>query len=148
MSQASFRIDSPSPALALQEAEKYFNFMLPSMLYGGMDVEFEEFKAELESGAYLLIRVWAGEDLISVSAVQVRELTEGRDLYIVATSSNRNINAWIDDFDRVLVKLAHEAECDTITVMTRSGMGRIAKRAGYKIHQVVIRKRVSEWAVH
>ena len=144
----SFKIDSPSPALAMREARRYYDFMLPSLIYGGFEINYEDFESDLAAGNYLLLRVWDKEDIISVSAVQVRELQDGRDLYIVATASLRDINDWIDDFDRVLCKLATEAQCRTITVMTRNGMGRISKRAGYKIHQVVIRKKVESWADH
>ncbi len=142
MNPDSFKIDSPSPALAVEDAERYLDFMRPSLVYGGIEFDLEEFTGLLASGDFLLIRVWDGEKLLSVSAVRVRELEDGRDLYIVATASLRNINEWIDDFDRVLVKLATEANCDTITVQTRNGMGKISRRAGYKVHQVVIRKRV------
>ncbi len=148
MNPASFKIDSPSPEVAAQDAEKYLAFMEPSLRFGGVEYDLEDFRAMVLEGAWLLIRVWDDEELISVSAVEVRELTDGRDLYIVATGSKRDINEWIDAFDRVLVQLAAEARCSTITVLTRNGMGKIAKRAGYRVHQVVIRKRVRKWAVH
>lgn len=147
-SPVSFKIDSPSPAMAAEDAEKYLAFMAPSLRFGGVEYELEDFRAMVADGEWLLIRVWDDEELISVSAVQIRELADGRDLYIVATGSKRNINEWIDAFDRVLVQLAAEAKASTITVLTRNGMGKIAKRAGYRVHQVVIRKRVRKWAVH
>ncbi len=144
----NIKIDSPSPAVAVEQAAEYLAFMEPSLRYGGLEYELDDFIEMVGCGEWLLIRVWDEDDLISVSAVQVRELKDGRDLYIVATGSKRDINDWIDDFDRVLVKLAAEARAETITVLTRNGMGKIAKRAGYRVHQVVIRKRVPTWAVH
>ena len=146
---SDYRIDSPSPAMAVQDAKRYLDFMEPSFRYGGVEYELEDFRAMVESGDWLLIRVWDGTELISVSAVQTRDLSDGKDLYIIATASTRDIAEWIGDFDRVLVELATEAECETITVLTRNGMGRIAsKQYGWKVHQVTIRKRVGKWAVH
>ena len=147
-SPVSFKIDSPSPAVAVEDAEKYLAFMEASLRYGGLQFDLEEFIELVGSGEYLLIRVWDGDELVSVSAVEVRELVDGRDLYIVATGSTRNIPEWIGDFDTVLVQLASEANCETITVLTRNGMGKIAKQYGYRVHQVTIRKRVKRWAVH
>ena len=144
-----YRIDSPSPAVAVQDARRYLDFMEPSFRYGGVEYELDDFTEMLQSGDWLLIRVWDADELISVSAVMTRDLTDGKDLYIIATASTRDIADWIGDFDRVLVELAVEAECETITVLTRNGMGRIASREyGWKVHQVTIRKRVSQWAVH
>lgn len=146
---SEYRIDSPSPEVAVQDAGRYLDFMEPSFRYGGVEYELDDFTEMLESGDWLLIRVWDGDELISVSAVMTRDLTDGKDLYIIATASTRNIADWIGDFDRVLVELATEAGCETITVLTRNGMGRIASRQyGWKVHQVTIRKRVSQWAVH
>jgi len=142
MNPASFRIDSPTPYQAAAEAGLYLDFMHDSLVYGGVEFELDEFRQHVAAGDFLLIRVWDEEEMISVSAVRVRDLEDGRDLYIVATSSLRDINDWIDDFDKVLMQLAEEAGCDTITVQTREGMGRISRRAGYKVHQVIIRKRV------
>lgn len=145
----NIKIDSPSPQLALAEVDRYLEFMRPSLVYGGFDLSDEQFANNIESGETLLIRVWDGDELISVSAVETRELVDGKDLYIIATASTRDIDKWIGDFDKTLVQLATEAECDTITVLTRNGMGRIASRQyGYRVHQVTIRKRVSQWAVH
>lgn len=144
-----YRIDSPSPEMAVQDARRYLDFMEPSFRYGGVEYELDDFTEMLQSGDWLLIRVWDADELISVSAVMTRDLTDGKDLYIIATASTRDIADWIGDFDRVLVELATEAECETITVLTRNGMGRIASREyGWKVHQVTIRKRVSQWAVH
>ena len=146
---SGYRIDSPSPEVAVQDARRYLDFMEPSFRYGGVEYELDDFTEMLESGDWLLIRVWDADELISVSAVMTRELTDGKDLYIIATASTRNIADWIGDFDKVLVELATEAGCETITVLTRNGMGRIASREyGWKVHQVTIRKRVSQWAVH
>ena len=146
---SEYRIDSPSPAVAVQDAKRYLEFMEPSFRYGGVEYELDDFTEMLESGDWLLIRVWDSDELISVSAVMTRELTDGKDLYIIATASTRDIADWIGDFDKVLVELATEAECETITVLTRNGMGRIASRQyGWTVHQVTIRKRVREWAVH
>ena len=142
MNPDSFRIDSPSPALAAADAQRSLESMRPSLIFGGVEYDAEEFENDLISGDLLLIRIWEKTDLVSVSAVRTRELEDGRDLYIVATASARNINDWIDDFDKVLMALAREAGCNTITVQTRNRMGRISKRAGYKIHQVIIRKKV------
>ncbi len=142
MNPASFKIDTPAPDLACEGAAAYWKFMAPSFEYGGMEYDVDELRADLSSGDVLLIRVWSGEEIISVSAVRVREAFNQRDLFIMATGSISDINEWIDDFDKVLVELAREANCHTITVQTREGMGRISKRAGYKVHQVVIRKRV------
>ena len=139
---SGFKIDSPTPYQAAADADSYLDFMHDSLVYGGVSFELDEFRTLVASGDFLLLRVWDGGDMISVSAVRVRDLEDGRDLYIVATSSDRDINDWIDDFDKVLVELAGEAGCDTITVQTREGMGRISRRAGYKVHQVIIRKRV------
>ena len=142
MNPVSFRIDSPTPYQAAAEASKYLDFMHDSLVYGGVEFELDEFRQHVAAGDFLLIRVWDAEEMVSVSAVRVRDLEDGRDLYIVATSSLRDINDWIDDFDKVLVELAGESGCDTITVQTREGMGKISRRAGYKVHQVIIRKRV------
>ena len=142
MNPDSFKIDSPTPYQAAADASRYLDFMRPSLIYGGVEYNLDEFRKLVASGDFLLIRVWDGEEMISVSAVRVRDLEDGRDLYIVATSSLRDINDWIDDFDKVLMELAGEAGCDTITVQTREGMGKISRRAGYKVHQVIIRKRV------
>ena len=141
-SAESFRIDSPAPALAAAEAGRYLDFMRESLIYGGVEYDPQEFEEDLQCGDLLLIRIWQKKELVSVSAVRTRELEDGRDLYIVATASSRDINDWIDAFDKVLVQLAREAGCNTITVQTRNGMGRISKRAGYKVHQVIIRKKV------
>ena len=142
MNPASFKIDSPTPYQAAADAARYLDFMHDSLVYGGVSFELDEFRSLVASGDFLLLRVWYGEEMISVSAVRVRDLEDGRDLYIVATSSDRDINDWIDDFDKVLVQVAEESGCDTITVQTRNGMGKISRRAGYKVHQVIIRKRV------
>lgn len=140
-----FKIDSPSPQLVLAEIGRYLEFMRPSLVYGGFDMSDEDFADNVESGDTLLIRVWDGDELISVSALEVRDLDDGKDLYIIATASIRDIEKWIGDFDQVLVQLATEAECDTITVLTRNGMGRIASREyGYRVHQVTIRKRIGK----
>ena len=145
---SEFKIDSPSPESASKDAERYLKFMAPSFRYGGVEYELEEFTESVRSGHWLLIRVWDGEELVSVSAVQVRDLQDGRDLYLIATASTRDFQKWVYDFDKVLVELAKEAECETITVLTRDGVGKLSKAAGYKVHQVVIRKRVGKWAVH
>jgi hypothetical protein len=134
--------------MAVQDAKRYLDFMEPSLRYGGVEYDLDDFTDLVRSGDWLLIRVWDGEELISVSAVQTRDLKDDRDLYIVATASTRDIVEWIEDFDRVLVELATEANCSTITVLTRNGMGRVSRQYGYKVHQVTIRKRVSQWAVH
>jgi len=144
----NIKIDSPSPTVAVQDAEKYLAFMQPSLRYGGVEYELDTFVEMVGTGEWLLIRVWDESDLISVSAVQVRELADGRDLYIVATGSKRNIPEWLGQFNEVLEQLAAEARCNTITVLTRNGMGKLSKRYGYRVHQVVIRKRVGKWAVH
>lgn len=142
MNPASFKIDSPTPDLAVEGAEAYWKFMAPSFEYGGMEYDVDELRDDLASGDVLLIRVWLEETIVSVSAVRVREAFNQRDLFIMATGSISDINQWIDEFDKVLVELAMEAKCHTITVQTREGMGKISRRAGYKVHQVVIRKRV------
>ncbi len=147
-SPASFKIDSPSPTVAVQDAEKYLAFMEPSLRFGGLEYELEDFIEHVGNGEWLLIRVWDGDELVSVSAVEVRELADGRDLYIIATGSKRAIPEWLGQFNEVLEQLAGEARCNTITVLTRNGMGKLSKRYGYRVHQVVIRKRVGTWAVH
>ncbi len=144
----NIKIDSPSPTVAVQDAEKYLAFMAPSFRFGGIEYNLDDFVEQVGTGEWLLIRVWDADELISVSAVQVRELPDGRDLYILATGSKRNIGEWIGDFNRVLDELAKEARCNTITVLTRNGMGKLSKAYGYRVHQVVIRKRVGKWAVH
>ena len=144
----NIKIDSPSPEVAAKDAEKYLAFMAPSFRYGGVEYDLEDFRDMVAGGAWLIIRVWDGEEIISVSAVQVRELEDGRDLYLIATGSKRGIAEWLGDFNRVLDELAKESRCNTITVLTRNGMGKLSKRYGYKVHQVVIRKRVGTWAVH
>jgi hypothetical protein len=143
-----FKIDSPSPEMAKQDAKRYLDFMEPSFRYGGVEYNLEDFTEMVGGGEWLLIRVWDDAELISVSAVQVRNLPDGRDLYLIATASTRDFQKWVYDFDKVLVELAKEAECETITVLTRDGVGKLSKAAGYKVHQVVIRKRVGKWAVH
>ena len=144
MNPASFRIDSPTPQKAADDADKYWSMMQPSFEYGGMEYSASELAKDCINGDVLLIRVWSGDSVVSVSAVQVRLFYGTRDLFIMATGSISDINEWIDDFDKVLVQLATEADCQTITVQTREGMGRISRRAGYKVHQVVIRKRVGK----
>ncbi len=144
----NIKIDSPSPAVAVADAEQYLAFMAPSFRYGGVDYDLDDFTALVESGEWLLIRVWDSEELISVSAVEVRELEDGRDLYLIATGSKRGIAEWLADFNAVVDQLAVEAKCKTITILTRNGMGKLSKRHGYRVHQVVIRKRVPRWAVH
>jgi hypothetical protein len=143
-----FKIDSPSPEMAKQDAKRYLDFMEPSFRYGGVEYNLEDFTEMVGGGEWLLIRVWDDAELISVSAVQVRNLPDGRDLYLIATASTRDFQKWVYDFDKVLVELAKEANCETITVLTRNGVGKLSKAAGYKVHQVVIRKRVGKWAVH
>ena len=145
---SEYKIDSPSPAMAEQDAEKYLKFMAPSFRFGGVEYNLDDFRDMVAGGDWLIIRVWDGDELISVSAVQVRELTDGRDLYIMATGSTRDIGEWLGDFNKVIDELAKEARCNTITVLTRNGMGKMSKQFGYKVHQVVIRKRVGKWAVH
>ncbi len=144
----NIKIDSPSPARAAEDAEKYLAFMEPSFRFGGIEYDLEDFRDMVGGGEWLIIRVWDGKELISVSAVQVRELSDGRDLYLVATGSKRDIPVWLGRFNEVLEQLAKEARCNTITVLTRNGMGKLSKRYGYRVHQVVIRKRVGSWAVH
>ncbi len=145
MNPASFKIDTPSPAEAIENVERYWEIMRPSFEYGGMEYSADELAGDLRAGDVLLIRVWQGESVVSVSAVQCRESYGIRDLFIMATGSISDIKEWIGDFDKVLVQLAGEAECQTITVQTREGMGRISSRKhGYKVHQVVIRKRVGK----
>ena len=135
------RIDSPTPAIAAEEAGRYWEFMRPSFEYGGMDYSEKELREETADGSVLLIRIWMGDDLASVSAVRVRETYGIRDLMIMATAGHM-MPEWIDNLDDVLMELAKETECDTITVQTREGMGKISKRRGYKVHQVIIRKTV------
>lgn len=136
-----FKIDSPTPQVAAQQAEHYWGMMAASFEYGGMDYNAEDLAADCLSGEVLLIRVWNGDEVISVSAVRVREFFGTRDLQIMVTESKYDIKEWIGDFDKVLVQLAGEADCHTITVQTREGMGRISSRKhGYKVHQVIIRK--------
>jgi len=147
-SPASFKIDSPTPEQAGADAKKYLAFMEPSLRFGGLEFELDYFKEMVTAGAFLIVRVWDGSELISVSALEVRELVDGLDLYVVATASIRDIDKWIGDFDAVLGQVAAEAQCKTITVLTRNGMGKIAKQYGYRVHQVTIRKRVKKWAVH
>ncbi len=137
---ASFKIDSPTPQLAAEQAEAYWDMMAASFEYGGMDYNAEDLAADCLSGDVLLIRVWNGDEVISVSAVRVREFFGTRDLQIMVTESRYDIKEWVFDFDKVLEQIAQEADCQTITVQTREGIGRLSKRAGYKVHQVIIRK--------
>jgi hypothetical protein len=142
MNPVSFKIDTPEPTEALKQVDAYWSMMAPSFEYGGMEYSAGQLAQDLMTGDVVLIRVWVDDEVVSVSAVTRREFFGTKDLHLMATGSTHDINEWIDDLDKVLVQLAQETGCDTITVQTREGMGRISKRAGYKVHQVIIRKRV------
>ena len=142
MNPDSFRLDSPTPTEAAKQSGEYWAMMQPSFEYGGVDYSAGQLTCDPMSGDVLMIRTWLDEKVVGLTAVRVREVYGERDLYLMATSSEHDINGWIDALDKVLVEIAAEAGCDTITVQTRNGMGRIARRAGYKVHQVIIRKRL------
>lgn len=141
MNPEAFRIDSPAPAIAAADSARYLEFMRPSLIFGGMEYDAQEFEEDLECGDLLLIRIWEKQELVSVSAVRTRELEDGRDLYIVATAG-KGIHSWIIGLDTVLMQLARETGCNTITVQTRQGLTRLAHKRGWKTHQVIIRKKV------
>lgn len=141
MSQDSFsvRIDSPHPVQAVAEAQRYFDFLRPSLEYGGVDADLEVFTEQLGSGDCLLIRGWLGKELLTVTAVKVREVNGKRDLYVIATAGTL-FRKWAKQLGEVFDKLAAEADCDTITMQTRAGMDKLCKPFGYRLHQIILVK--------
>ena len=139
MNPASFKIDSPSPALASQEVERYYDFLRPAFMVGGHDYQPEEFDEDLISGDVLLVRVWNEENLQALAAVRVRDLSGVRDLFVLGLVGS-DAHQWADDFAEVVDKLADEAGCRSISLLGRPGIGKHVKAHGYKEAQIVFRK--------
>jgi len=121
------------------EAERYFKFLLPSLEYGGVEADLEVFTEQVGNGDCLLIRAWLADELLSVTAVKVREVNGTRDLYVIATAGTL-FRKWAQQLGEVFDKLAAEADCDTITMQTRAGMDKLCKPYGYQLHQIILQK--------
>ena len=63
MNPEAFRIDSPAPAIAAADSARYLEFMRPSLIFGGMEYDAQEFEEDLECGDLLLIRIWEKQEL-------------------------------------------------------------------------------------
>jgi len=137
------RIDSPPPAEAAEGVEAYWKMLEPSFEYGGLVYNQEELRNDLLSGDVLLIRGWLGETCLSLTIARKRMVYGTPDLLVIATAGT-GLRDWGDELMDVFDQLAAEAGCDTITMQTRKGMDKLAKKWGYKLHQIIIRKRVGK----
>lgn len=139
MNPASFKIDSPNPQLASQEAQRYYEFLEPAFVLSGFDYDPEEFDQDLLSGDTLLIRIWNDAELQALAAVKVREVKGVRDLFVLGLVGEEAWR-WAEEFSQVVDKLADEAKCRTISMLARPGMRQHVKQRGYRVHQCVFRK--------
>ncbi len=143
MSQApsDITIDSPTPEVAHQDFEKYFQWLMPAFERNREPYDPALFGEELLDGTVLLVRVWKDKKFAALAALRGQETLDGRELLImglVGESAGDWLMALADTFDKV----AAEAQCGSIVLEGRPGWQKRLRGIGYKLHQVTMRKQV------
>jgi len=141
MSQVSsnIKIDSPAPALASQDVQRYYDFLQPAFHRSGYEYEPEHFDEDLLSGNVLLVRIWNGDVMLGLAAVRTREVKGVRDLFVLALVGEE-AELWAERFSEVCDKLAGETECGSISMVARPGLKKYVQWQGYKVQQIIYRK--------
>ena len=139
MSVCDITIDSPSPEVAHQDYEKYWQWLWPALELGGSDYTAAELGEDLLTGDVLLIRVWVDKEFRGLAAARVRSTLDGRELYIMGLVG-QDSDEWLLPLSETFDKLADEAECVAVVLEGRPGWSKKLRGLGYSLHQVVMRK--------
>jgi len=142
MNPASFRIDSPTPHQAAADAQGYFDLLFPALETGGQIYTPVEFRDDVESGELLVLRVWDGEDVKSVTICRVQQTFRGPELYALACAGE-GAKEWIHPLMETLYQVATEAKCVAVVLDGRRGWQKMLKDEGYSVFQARMRKEVS-----
>ena len=141
MSQASFKIDSPTPHQAAEDASRYYEFLFPAFERGGQTYTPREFQDDLASGDVLLFRVWEGEDVKAVFMARISQTFRGPELYALAAAGS-DAKEWVGPMMETLAQVATEAKCVAVVLDGRQGWQKMMKRLGYRVFQVRMRKEI------
>ncbi len=132
-------IDSPAPEVAHADAEKYWQWLWPALELGGLEYSPEELAEELLSGDVLLVRVWKDKEFKALAAVRVRDVTDGRELFIMGLVGEQS-DEWLLPLSDTFDQLAKEAECVAVVLEGRPGWSKKLRGLGYSLHQITMRK--------
>jgi len=108
-----------------------------------MEYSPDELAEELLSGDVLLIRVWKDKEFKGLAAARVREVIEGRELYIMGLVGEES-DKWLLPLSETFDELAKEAECVAVVLEGRPGWSKRLRGLGYSLHQVTMRKGLSD----
>ena len=133
------RIDSPSPAVAHHDAEKYFQWLMPAFEHSRFDYCLDEFAADLIDGTICLVRVFDDDEPTALAACRVQTTNDGNELLVMAITG-QDADAWLDPLNSALETLAIEVGCSHICLKGRPGWKKWMRPRGYKLHQVTMRK--------
>ena len=141
MNPASFKIDSPTPHQAAEDAEGYYAFLFPAFERGGQTYTPREFQDDLASGEVLLFRVWEGDEVKAVFLSRLQNTFRGKELYALAAAGS-DAKEWVGAMMDTLAQVARETHCEAVVLDGRRGWEKMMKRLGYRVFQVRMRKEI------
>lgn len=134
-------IDSPTPEVAHQDFEKYFQWLMPAFERNRQPYDPALFGEELLSGDVLLVRVWNNKKFQALAALRSQETLDGRELLIMGVVGE-SADDWLLPLADTFDQLAAAAQCGSIALEGRPGWQKRLRGIGYKLHQVTMRKQV------
>ena len=133
-------IDSPSQEMALEESEKYYDWLAPAYEARHNQPSRQEWGQLIAEGHLVFVRVWIDGEFKAVSAAQVFDGME-REL-IISGLVGSDVRKWLPDIVQVFYKMADELKCKWIVIHGRPGWEKHLRSEGFKPLQMTIRKRV------
>ena len=141
MNPESFRIDSPTPHQAAEEATRYYDILLAAFERGGTIYTPREFQEDVANGDLLLIRMWNEGELLAVACCRVQNTYRGRELYAIAAAGT-GADQWGAEMMQTFEQVGREAECTAVVCDARQGWTKMLKGEGYRVFQVRMRKQL------
>ena len=133
------KIDSPAPATALVDIDRYFDWFEPALDYFRYTYTRDELRADIGSGECMVVRVFLDGEPTGAALLRSVDTGDGKELLVMAIVGEQT-EYWQTQLDQVLVGLAQEFGADYLTVEGRQGWQRRLAAFGYTIHSVVMRK--------
>lgn len=133
-------IDSPFPALALEQAQDYYEWLAPAFEARDNQPEPAEWIRLIESGELVFVRVMVDDEVKAVAAAQVHEGLERE--VVIGALVGTDIEQWFKPLSETFDKMATELGAKWVVLHGRPAWEKLLKDEGYRPLQVTLRKRI------
>lgn len=140
MTEADITIDSPSLEMALEEADKYYQWLAPAFEARHDMPTFDDWGQMIAEGNLVFVRVQIDGEFKACAVAQVFDGME-REL-VIAGLVGSQVRQWLPAIVQAFYKMADELSCKWIVIHGRPGWEKHLRSEGFKPLQMTIRKRV------